>query len=342
MGASRTRASRNDQRFALTLRGLRYLDHRKNAPEVVGTVVPWSGIRLTSVNHTLTATLVDENGKALGTRWRPVAWMVPYSQCRAVRWAAKRAERKVLDERMFDATETDSDRKGFVWTYRVILAVALIFAGLAIWPLVLPPGSPGAAMFARHGFHAWSFVLFAAQFGLMALLLRGRTRVNVITVRVFSGGIEADMIDGRRELVRWEEVRRIRRGVMGPFVVETMNGQRLRFMACRAAFVLRDWMERVDGQPTEKQQLRTIVIRCVILCQVGAIVGAALIARFGGIGNQTPTKFYLVAGILFPPFIVLITQLDDMVARFARWKTRGRAAKRREQALSSPATSAAK
>jgi hypothetical protein len=340
MSGPERRAS-TGQRFMPTLRGLRYLEHRKNQPALVGTIVPWTRIQFMSGNHALAATILDHDGNPAGTKWNRVTWTVPYSQRRAVRWAAKRAERAMIAEGSYDIRETDRERKGIVWLYRVVIAAMLALVGAGIWSLSLPPGSPAAAALARNGFHRGSLLFFALYPGLAALLVHRRATTNVASVRVFGDGLEAEMVNGQREFVRWTEVRRVRRGQTGPFLVESVNGLRLRFMARRAAFVLRDWMERVGGEPTEKQQLRSLIIRCAIWCQLGGIAGAGLLLWLGGTGKQTPLLAYVGTGLLLPLVLLFTVKFDDWAERAARRTMRGRSRKRPKSTPTSSATSAA-
>ncbi len=296
------------------------MPHKKNADALVGTVVPWSRIRLMAAHHNLAAMVLDEDGKVSGTLWKPVHWAVPFSQRSAVRRAAKRAERAMLGEQTFDIRETNEEsRRGLRTMLCVMLAGVVVCIGCWLWML---SSAAAAAMFARHGFYIGSFPIFAALFGLMALMVWPRVGVNVATVRVFGEGLEAEMIDRRTEHVRWDDILRIRRRQAGPYVIDVRGGLQLRLEVKRAGFVLRDWMER-HGAPSEDQAMRPLLVRIAVLCQVGGITGAALIYWMGITTGRTPLGFYLAAGVALPLFLVLVANVDRWMERIAsRWRRR--------------------
>lgn len=343
-GRDSTSVGARSPRLAITLRGLKILEHPKTRPELWGVVVPWVRVRTMgqhgAVSHVW---LFDLAGLAIsasdGRAARP--WPIAsLHEGHIVSAMVNRARRGALRERAFDLRERDwFTRGGRIGA--TVLAAAMVAAGLA-YGLLLAPSllrglgqlPPGLAIFSAL-VGVTMLVLPVVLFGVLAWSIVRAAWFSVRGLRVTPDALEFVESNGTRTRVLWRDLRRVRSGFLA-WKIEMLDGRTVLCTPRLSRFVFEDFAQRQPGwrEPT----MRGTLWRVFWWFQAGGVAFALIAAWINaqGLGPlpQHPLAYYAMVGLAMPALAPLHLYGGNWLARAsARRARRARARGRKSRRL---------
>ncbi|MBX3402644.1 MAG: hypothetical protein KF699_04440 [Phycisphaeraceae bacterium] len=353
-GRDSTNVDARSPRLAITLRGVKILEHPKSAPELWGVVVPWLAVQTMgqhgAVSH---VRLIDADGRELSSiralsasaaRHWPVASL---HEGHMVGVMVKRARRRALRERDFDIREAEM----FTRAGRIVagvLAAALAVFGTAYGVLLAPPLWQGLQHLPR-GLAVLSalvgvtmLVLPVVLFGVLAWSIVRAAWFSGRELRVTPDFIEFTGPDGVRTRIDWRDVRHVRCSFLS-WKIRTRDERTVRCTPRLSRFVFEDFAQHDHG--SRELTMKATLWRLFWWFQAGAVFCAAVAwwINAQGLGPlpQHPLTLYAIIGFGLPALAVTQVHAGKWLACLAAKRAaRAKAHKRRAQ-RAAPANPAA-
>jgi hypothetical protein len=333
-GRDSTVAGARSSRLAITLRGLKILEHPKTKPELWGVVVPWVRVRVEG----LYVQLFDSNGAAIRTEKAFAGrWRAPEDASRTMRRLVKRARRHAVDAWQFHHIEAAPLT---AWTRLGAAACVCMLAGLlglgmwGLWTVL----EKEELLSSWHGIVAC--VLVSSVLGAQASIGATLAYANLCAawygarrVEYSSDGVEVKFDRGREVSLPWNSIRRVMRyGAVTRITDHKENGYWL--PTRRLGFLLAAHADRLDPMRVYRRSTKAAVVCLVIVMEIGAIAAALLLSRLRrdvpDVPSELPLSTWLVFGVAMPAVLLISVRLDPWIrARSRRQRRRSRQKDRR-------------
>lgn len=341
-GRDSTNAGARSPRLAITLRGLKILEHPKTRPQLWGVVVPWVRV-YTMGQHGMVSyvRLHAADGMPMspsGERLWPVSTL---GAGHVISGMVKRARRNALRTGHFDIVDeervTTSGRAGFTFLAAMCIGMFGVF-GIYCPGLVLQGlgQSPFWIKAACVGLAVIMVIVAAVVFGGLACLWVRMGWFTAQGVRVTGEQIQITTQDGRVQTYLWPDVRKLSSQFVH-FAVKTNDGQSFLVMPRRSLFVFQEMLRRQDPAAAERDTERSMIRKAFWWFQGGGIVIAAIVwwINAAGLGPlpHHPLAYYAVVGFVVPVLMAFSAMGPSVIARWdatrlrrnrSRDRTRGR------------------
>jgi hypothetical protein len=326
------RTSRSPQ-LAITLRGLKILEHPKTKPELWGVVVPWVRVRVGG----LYVQLFDSNGATVRAEGAFVGkWRSPADASRTMIRLVKRARRHAVDTWQCHHIES-APLTGWTRLGAAVCVCALAgLLGLGMW--VLWTVLEREELFSSwHGIVACVLVssVLGAQASIGAALVYAQLCAALYGARRVEyspDAIEVEFDRGHEVSIPWNSVRRVMRYGAVTRITDDA-GHHYWLPTSRLGFLLDAHADRLDPMRVYRRSTKAAVVRLVIVMEIGAIAAALLLSRLRrdvpDMPPNLPLSTWLLFGVVMPAVLLISVRLDPWIRarvrhRQQRSRQRGR------------------
>lgn len=207
---------RKPPRVRFSVRGVEILDHPRNKPELVGTVVPWERVSASAFIMAPGFVLLDKNHKPIAKRVAVDDWGVSVRALRRIARVRQRLADRTFRRGEFEySVNTPPTRRERLkcWSaacvpfglFIALLAVMVASAG--------PPSLTGYPLWLQIASVAAMVTLPALQAAIVAVMTApwvGLARRNARHARIVPWVIEAELVSGERVAIDFRDVDRVR------------------------------------------------------------------------------------------------------------------------------------
>ncbi len=342
-GRDSTNVDARSPRLAITLRGLKILEHPKARPELWGMVVPWVRVHTAGQGGaTTTVLLYGEDQRLISPRlmrsWSINSMGTGY----VIKRMVERARREALRTGNFDILDeervTAAGRIGM--TILAAVCVGMLVVSGMYWPSLLLRGNWQNPLWFNVACVAVAMFMFstsAVMFGGMVWLWIRIGWLVAPGVRVTGGRIEIGTRDGRTHIYPWSNVRRLSKQFIH-FAVKMNDGQSFLVLPRRSRFVFQEMMKQRNPAAAERDNMQAMLRKMFWWFQGGGVVIAAVSwwINAAGLGPvpHNPLAYYAIVGFGVP---VLMAFSVLGPSGIAKWDAGRMRRKRRRARIATPA-----
>lgn len=341
-GRDSTNVGARSPRLAITLHGLKILEHPKTKPELWGVVVPWVRVHTAGQGGATTAVLLyGEDGRLIAPgflrQWSINSMGTGY----VIKRMVDRARRHALRTGAFDIVDeervTAAGRVGMTFLAAMCIGMFGVFGiymslmvlqGLGQNPLLLNVACVGLAVV--------MLIVAAMVFGGMAWIWIRSGWVVASALRVNGERIEITTRDGRVHTYPWADVRKLSIQFVH-FAVKTNDGQTFLVMPRRSRFVFQEMMKRQNPAAAERNTERAILRMIFWWFQGGGAVIAMVTMWINAAGlgpaPHHPLAYYGVAGFGVPALMAFSVLGPSAIAKWDAGRMRRKRSRERMRAL---------
>lgn len=347
-GRDSTSTPARSLRLAITLRGLKILEHPKTKPELWGVVVPWVRVHTAGQGGATTAVLLYGQDHRLISPAFVRQWSInSMGTGYVIKRMVERARRNALQTGDFDIVDeervTAAGRIGM--TFLALMWVGMFGVSGIYWPLMLLRGLGQNPLWINVTCVALAVVMFLVSGVILGGMAWLCIRIGWIVsprVRVTGEQIEIATRDGRVHTYPWSDVRKLSSQFVH-FAVKTNDGQTHLVMPRRSRFVFTEKVRQQDPAAAERNTERAMLRTIFWWFQGGGVVIALAVwwINAAGLGPvpHHPIAYYAIAGFGVPALMAVSVLGPGAIARWdaGRIRRKRRQGKLPEVAPANPA-----